>query len=147
MYKRILVPTDGSDVARRGIKAAIELARTIGATVVGYHAVEPIERLYYMTGAGVKASDIDAMKKELRARGEAYLDVLRKAATAAGVASDTIVTTPAQPYRGIIAAARAKRCDVICMASHGRGAIASALLGNVTHKVLTHSKLPVLVCR
>jgi nucleotide-binding universal stress UspA family protein len=73
--------------------------------------------------------------------------VLRNEAAAAGVASDTIVTTPSQPYQGIIDAARAKRCDVICMASHGRGAIASALLGNVTHKVLTHSKVPVLVCR
>ncbi len=147
MYKRILVPTDGSSIAHKGIKAAIELARTIGATVVGYHALEPIERIYYTTASGVRAADIDAMEKDLRARGETYLDVLRNAATAAGVASDTIVTTPAQPYQGIIDAARAKRCDVICMASHGRGAIASALLGNVTHKVLTHSKVPVLVWR
>jgi nucleotide-binding universal stress UspA family protein len=147
MYKRILIPTDGSKVARKAIKAGIALAKAVGASVVGYHAVEPIERIYYTEGAGVRATQVKAIEKQLRAQGESYLDPLCKAASAAGVACETLITNPADPYRGIIDAARNSSCDVICMASHGRGQIASALLGNVTHKVLTHSKVPVLVCR
>jgi len=147
VYQRILIPTDGSRVATKGIKAGVELAKTAGASIVGYHAVEPIERIYYVEGAGISAGQVRAIEKQLRELAERYLDVLRKAAKAAGVACETLVTTPADPYLGIIEAAKAKRCDVICMASHGRGAIASAVLGNVTHKVLTHSKVPVLVCR
>ena len=48
---------------------------------------------------------------------------------------------------GIIRAAQGRKCDVIVMGSHGRGGLAGILLGNETHKVLTHSKKPVLVCR
>jgi nucleotide-binding universal stress UspA family protein len=147
MYKRILVPTDGSALARRGIKAGVALAKAVGASVVGYHAVEPIERIWYVEGVGIRAKEVEAARKSLWALGERYLDALRKEAAAAGVACDTIITDPADPFQGIIDAAKAKKCDAICMASHGRGAFASAMLGNVTHKVLTHTKIPVLVCR
>ena len=147
MYKRILIPTDGSKVARKGIKTGVALAKTVGARIVGYHAVEPIERIYYTEGSGVRATQVKAIEKRLRALGEEYLDVLRSAAAAAGVPCETLISNPADPYQGIIDAARREKCDVICMASHGRGQIASALLGNVTHKVLTLSKVPVLVCR
>jgi nucleotide-binding universal stress UspA family protein len=147
MYKRILIPTDGSALARKGIKAGLELAAKVGASVVGYHAIEPIERIWYTEGTGVRPKEIAAAQESLRAEGERYLDVLRKAANAADVKCETLLNDPADPYDGIIEAAKAKKCDVICMASHGRGAIASALMGNVTQKVLTHSKIPVLVCR
>jgi len=146
-YTRILVPTDGSKVAAKGIKAGVALAKAIGASVVGYHAVEPIERIYYSEGSAIRAPQVDAIEKALLANGERHLDVLRRAADKAGVPWETVMSTPAAPYLGIIQAARSKECDVICMASHGRGKIASALLGNVTQKVLTHSKVPVLVCR
>jgi nucleotide-binding universal stress UspA family protein len=79
--------------------------------------------------------------------GEHYLDALRRAADKAGVPWETLMTSPASPHLGILQAARAQRCDLICMASHGRGKLASALLGSVTQKVLTHSKVPVFVCR
>jgi nucleotide-binding universal stress UspA family protein len=147
MYKRILVPTDGSPLARKGIKTGLELAKAVGASVIGYHAVEPIERIWYIEGVGIRPKEVEAARRSLWALGERYLEVLRKEAAAAGVKCDTLITDPADPFQGIIDAAKAKKCDVICMASHGRGAIASAMLGNVTHKVLTHSKIPVLVCR
>lgn len=147
MYTRILVPTDGSPLARKGIKAGVALARLLGAGIVGYHAVEPIERTYYLKGVGVREADVRAMHEVLRRLGEKYLAEIARAAAAQGVACETHMTDTAQPYEGIIEAARKRGCDVICMASHGRGELASALLGNVTHKVLTHSKVPVLVCR
>jgi len=147
MYKRILVPTDGSATAAKGIRSAVRLAKSIGATVVGYHAVEPLDRTYYSAAAGISSSQVQAIEKLLLTHGERHLDVLRRAADKAAVPWETLTTSPRAPYLGIIEAARAKRCDVICMASHGRGTIASALLGSVTQKVLTHSKVPVLVCR
>ena len=57
------------------------------------------------------------------------------------------MTSPATPYQGIIDAARKKKCDLILMASHGRGELATLILGSVTQKVLAHSKIPVLVYR
>ena len=147
MYERILVPTDGSTTAAKGVRSAVKLAKAIGATVVGYHAVEPIDRAYYGAAAGISASQLRAVEKLLLTHGERYLDALRRAADKAGVPWETLMTSPRAPYLGIVEAARAKRCDVICIASHGRGRIASALLGSVTQKVLTHSKIPVLVFR
>jgi len=147
VYKRILVPTDGSKLSHRGVKAGVALAKALGATLVGYHAVEPLEHIYQAIGAGARASDVKAIERQLREEGERYLEQIRKGAAAAGVACETLITNPAAPWQGIIEAARSERCDAICMASHGRGFVASALLGNVAHKVLTHSKLAVLVCR
>ncbi len=65
----------------------------------------------------------------------------------AGVACATVSPVADQPWEGILKAARGKRCDLIVMASHGRRGIAGLLLGSETTKVLTHSKIPVLVCR
>ena len=147
MYKRILIPTDGSPLAGKAIKAGVELAAQLGATVVGYHAFEPIEITYYNLGTGGRASEVKAIQKQLREAGHAHLAQVRAAAQAQGVACETVTTNPATPYQGIIDAARQHQCDVIFMASHGRGTMASLLLGNVTQKVLAHSKLPVLVYR
>ena len=147
MYKRILIPTDGSRTARKAIKAGVAIAKTLGADVVGYHAAEPLERLYYAQGAGVRSSDIAKIEKRLRELGEKYLVEIVDAATALDVRCETVLTTPGAAYQGIVATARKKKCDMIFMASHGRGTLASIMLGSVTHKVLTNSKIPVLVFR
>jgi nucleotide-binding universal stress UspA family protein len=147
MFKRILIPTDGSPIARKGIKTGVALAKALGASVVGYFAAEPIERIYYSIGEGARLPNVKAIEKQMRDQGMQYVEQIRKAATAAGVASEVLVTTSLDPFHGIVEAARKERCDVICMASHGRGQLASALLGNVTQKVLARSKIPVLVCR
>ena len=70
-----------------------------------------------------------------------------QACKAAGVRCETVMTTPARPYQGIVDAARKKKCDMILMSSHGRGELATLVLGSVTQKVLAHSKIPVLVYR
>ena len=72
---------------------------------------------------------------------------MEKVAKAAGVSCETMMTKPSTAYQGIIDAARRRKCDVIFMASHGRGELASLILGSVTQKVLAHSKVPVLVYR
>jgi len=147
MFKRILIPTDGSTVARKAVKAGIAFAKGTGATVVGYYAVEAIERLYYSEGRSARPISIDALQKRLNEQGEQFLAEIKKAADAVGVACETVMTSPAAPYQGIIDAAKRKKCDVIFMATHGRGKLASLVLGSVTQKVLTQSKIPVLVYR
>jgi nucleotide-binding universal stress UspA family protein len=147
MYKHILIPTDGSKVARKAITAGIELARDLGASVVGYYAAEAIERVFYAEGVSVRPVAIKQFQKRMAEQGQQYLEEIAQACKAAGVACETVMTSPAAAYLGIIDAARKKKCDIIFMASHGRGELASLLLGSVTLKVLAHSRIPVLVYR
>ena len=121
MFKRILIPTDGTPLSARAVKAGIKLARQTGAHITGYHAAEPAPTHHY---------------------NERFA-----AARAAGVAFDTVVNTPRSTYEGIIEAAKKSKCDAIVMASHGRRGLQGVLLGSVTNQVLTHSKLPVVVYR
>jgi nucleotide-binding universal stress UspA family protein len=76
-----------------------------------------------------------------------YVEVAREAAALAGVACESVHLVSDHPYQAIIDTARGKGCDLICMASHGRKGVAALVLGSETSKVLTHSTIPVLVCR
>jgi nucleotide-binding universal stress UspA family protein len=75
------------------------------------------------------------------------LDRVTNAAKQAGVPCDTIQVEDVQPYEAIVATAADRGCDLIVMASHGRGGLSALVLGSVTNKVLTHAKTPVLVCQ
>jgi nucleotide-binding universal stress UspA family protein len=147
MYKHILIPTDGSKVARKAITAGIALARDLGASVVGYYAAEAIERVFFAEGVSVRPVAIKQFQERMAEQGRQYLEEIAEACKASGVACETVMTTPAAPYQGIIDTARKKKCEIIFMASRGRGELASLLLGSVTLKVLAHSKIPVLVYR
>ena len=78
---------------------------------------------------------------------EQFLGVIKKAAEEAGVSCDTDYVTSNHPYEMIINAAEKKGCDLIMMASHGRRGVQGVLIGSETQKVLTHTKIPVLVVR
>jgi nucleotide-binding universal stress UspA family protein len=147
MFKRILIPTDGSKIARKAIRAGIALAKKLKASVVGYHAAEPVELVFNAEGASVRPMAIKQFQQRIAEQGQGYLAEIAKACKAAGVACQTVMTTPARPYQGIVDAARKNKCDMILMASHGRGELATLVLGSVTQKVLAHSKIPVLVYR
>lgn len=147
MFKKILIPTDGSKVARKAIRAGIALAKKLKASVVGYHAAEPVELVFNAEGASVRPMAIQQFRARIAEQGEQYLAEIAQACKAAGVACETVMTTPARPYQGIVDAARKKKCDMILMSSHGRGELATLVLGSVTQKVLAHSKIPVLVYR
>jgi nucleotide-binding universal stress UspA family protein len=84
---------------------------------------------------------------DCRAHADQYLKVIRTAASEAGVACDTVSVTSDHPFEAIINMANQIGCDLIVMASHGRRGMRGLLLGSETHKVLTHSKIPVLVYR
>jgi nucleotide-binding universal stress UspA family protein len=147
MFKHVLIPTDGSPVAAKAVKAGLELAKEINAAVTAYYGLDPMPAPYYGDGYTVDARAIADIERSARALGEAVLGKIAKQAKVAGVPFKTLMNKPATPYDGIIAAAKKCKCDVIFMSSHGRRGIASLVLGSVTNKVLSHSKIPVLVYR
>jgi nucleotide-binding universal stress UspA family protein len=147
MFKHVLIPTDGSKVARRAIKAGVALAKELGAKVTAYYAMETFQPYVYSEGYILNAGAMRNFEERARELGRKYLGEVEKVARAAGVACGTLMTKPATPAQGIIDAARKRKCDVIFMASHGRGEFAALVLGSVTQKVLARSKVPVLVFR
>jgi nucleotide-binding universal stress UspA family protein len=145
MYKHILLPTDGSALSESAIASGVELAKTLGASVTGFHVIAPYHAL---TGEMDMLIDTKAgYQKAAQVRSEKYLASLSAIAKQAGVTCDCISEESARPYEAIIAAAGKRDCDLIVMASHGRSGVRALLLGSETIKVLTHSKIPVLVLR
>lgn len=148
MYTNILVATDGSKLAEKAVKAALGLAKPLGAGVVAFYAYPEYTSPAYGEGAFVGQY---MNKSEFRKRHAEFADKLLSEvggkAKAAGVAFDSVTAEDNAPYEAIIKAATKKKCDLIVMASHGRKGLAGVLLGSETQKVLTHSKIPVLVVR
>ena len=145
MFKKILIPTDGSKIARKAIRAGIALAKKLKASVVGYHAAEPVDLVFNAEMASIRPMAIQQFQQRIAEQGQDYLAEIAKACKAAGVVCETVMTTSAKPYQGIVDAARKKKCDMIMMASHGRGELATQVLGSVTQKVLAHTKIQLLV--
>ena len=142
MYRHILIPTDGSKLAQRGVAHGLALAKSLGATVSFIFVVEAFSEV---SGRFLEAVATYAeVRKEQAA---SVLDGAAKAARTAGVSCETIQVENGQPHQAIIAAAEDKDCDLIVISSHGRSGLSTLLIGSVTNKVLTHAKTPVLVCR
>ena len=148
MYKHILVPTDGSKLSNAAAKSAARLARDIGAKITAVYVMRPYEppghpeAVAYYAAYGAKEY-AEASRKDAR---QAIAKV-KAAASAAKVQAEGVAVTATSPWRAIVDTAKAKKCDLIVMASHGRRGIEALLLGSETQKVLTHSKTPVLVTR
>ena len=89
----------------------------------------------------------EAHERRARAGAEALFAPIRRSADAARVDLETVMVEATDIHRQILAVANKRRCDLICMASHGRRGLSALVLGSETHKVLTHGTLPVLVLR
>lgn len=145
MYKRILLPTDGSELSRRAIRSGVDFARSVGAEVVAMTATPEFHAI--TANAEMLEQTRDEYLAASRAAGQRLLDEAAAVARDAGVACTTVQRESDAPYEAIIAAARDQRCDLVVMASHGRRGIKGLLLGSETQKVLVHSAIPVLVHR
>ena len=148
MFKHILIPTDGSAVAAKAVKAGVTFAKEIGARITGYYAVDPGSH-YAVYGEGYMFDAKFGAELERRAVeiGRRRVAAIGKAAKAAGVPFRPLVTKAPSPYEGIVAAAKLRSCDAIFMASNGRRGISRLIMGSVTNGVLTRSRVPVLVYR
>jgi nucleotide-binding universal stress UspA family protein len=149
MFKRILVPTDGSALSRRAVDCAVRLAKEQRARVTGLWVGPAWEPNLYAYGESVPAGFVSRKQHAARVRsaGAPHLRAVKNAAAAAGVRCSCIAVEGAFPYLEIIKAARRNRCDLIVMASHGRRGISRLLLGSQTSRVLALAGVPVLVCR
>ena len=149
MTRHILVPTDGSKLSLKAAKEAAALARALKARITAVYVIEPYMPPMMMDGQlmrGTLGDDQAAFDTASRKVAQAALKKVQMAA-ADRVKCDSVSITASQPWEGILEAVKRKKCDMIVMASHGRGVIAGVLLGSVTAKVLSSSKTPVLVCR
>lgn len=144
MYRRILVPVDGTERAAVALGAALALAKLGGGTIVGVHVTgdSPV-----LATGDIGGPFYDAWRNEADRLGRDALDYVVRRATEAGVPCETVLAPPGPPWEGIIATAKARGCDVIVMASHGRRGMAAHLLGSETQRVLVHCDVPVLVVR
>lgn len=145
MFKHLLLPTDGSPSSEDAIEEAIGFAKGAQARVTGLYVMPEFHVLTYRVEA---VEDTKAeFAADCRAHAKQYLDVIQRAADKAGVTCRTVSSSSDHPYEAIIEAAEKDACDLIVMASHGRSGLRALLLGSETLKVLTHSKIPVLVLR
>jgi nucleotide-binding universal stress UspA family protein len=147
MYRNILIATDGSALAEKAVSHGLSLAKAVGAKAIAVIVEAPFSVYGVPESMVGQMSDAFAQHAEhTKQHAAMVLNRIADAAKAAGVACETVQVEHDHPYQAIIATAKAKNCDLIVMASHGRSGISAVLLGSVTNKVLTHTNIPVLVC-
>jgi nucleotide-binding universal stress UspA family protein len=147
MYKHLLVPTDGSRLSDKAVAHALALAKAIRAKVTVFYAAPDYPMPVYAEGVVFEPLSKREYAKQAADGAQKILDRVAVKAKAAGVECKTAHAIASAPWEAILAAAKKGKCDVIVMASHGRRGISALLLGSETTKVLTHSKLPVIVVR
>jgi len=147
MFKKILVPTDGSNEATAAGRQAIDLAKALGATVVAFHVAPPFQREFFEDFVLPPQTTRESWQAGLRTVAERHFQALKEAARASGVSLSTDIAFDSRPWDAICAAAKAHGCDLIVMGPRGRGRVADYILGSVTARVLGANQTPVLVHR
>lgn len=147
MYKHLFVPTDGSKLSGKAVDHAIGLAAAVGARVTLFFAAPGYPQPMYAEGVVYETVSKKEYEEAVARQAEKMLAKLEDKARAAGVEVNTRHTIHDAPWEAILEAARKSKADAIVMASHGRRGLAGLLLGSETQKVLTHSKVPVIVVR
>lgn len=146
MYKHILISTDGSEVAQKGVDQGLALAKALGAKVTIVTVTEPFPVYpgpHWIPGpAEIEA--FDARQKEGATKD---LADAKAGADRLGVTAEIVHVPQARAAESIVATAGERKCDLIVMASHGRRGLRRLLLGSQTAEVLVSSPVPVLVVR
>lgn len=145
MFKHILLPTDGSPLSEAAIKKGMQFARDSGARVTGIYVIDPFH--LFSAEAGQLSESKERHDQDSAAYARRALSMIYTAAKENGVTCDCITDTSSHPYAVIVETAEKRGCDLIMMASHGRRGMQALLIGSETTKVLTHTKIPVLVLR
>lgn len=144
MYKRILVPTDGSEITAKAVETAVTMARAFGATLLTLAVKEPFPYSAITEMQPIPPQEFFDAQERIAVK---HLDQVKAACAAAGVECLAAAVEAAHPWESIIDFGKNQGADLIVMASHGRRGVAALLLGSETQKVLTHSTVPVLVVR
>jgi nucleotide-binding universal stress UspA family protein len=145
MFKHILIPTDGSRLSREAVTKGLELAKEQGATVTVVTVSDPYH--VFTVDPFMIADTEEIYTADCEKRASQRFEPVRKLALELGLELRTRHVYAAQPYEAIIDIAAKDECDLVCMASHGRKGVSALVLGSETMKVLTHSRIPVVVLR
>lgn len=146
MYKHLLAPTDGSELSMEGVRQAASLAKWIGASVTLLYVQPKWPMPFYGQAQAIGPQHEEFVRNASATANEVLLQA-SSAVEAFGMRSKCCKATSDEPWQVIIDTAKREHCDLIVMASHGRSGLAGLLIGSQTQKVLTHCKVPVLVCR
>ena len=144
MFKRILVPTDGSELSGRAVTTAIALAKSVGAEIVTLCVKEPFPYGAVAEMQPTPPQEFFDAQERIATR---HVAAVAEACAAAGVPCQALTVEGLHPWESIIEHAKKMGCDLLVMASHGRRGVSALLLGSETQKVLTHSTIPVLIVR
>ena len=147
MYKHILVATDGSKLSGKAVAHAIDLAQALGAKLTAFYASPDYPMPAYADGVVYEPVSRKEYAALCKKEADKILNPVQMKAESAGLEFTAMHAISPSPWEAILAAARKQKCEAIVMASHGRRGVSALLLGSETQKVLTHSKLPVIVVR
>ena len=145
MFKHLLLPTDGSALSEDAVRKGVRLAKEQQARVTAIHVLPEFHVLTYHTA--MLEDTREQFVANCKLQTEQFLSMVQRTAREEGVACETRMVTSDHPHEAITRTAEQAGCDLIVMASHGRRRLQGLLLGSETQKVLTHSKVPVLVLR
>jgi nucleotide-binding universal stress UspA family protein len=148
MYKHIMLALDGSDLSLKALKEGIALAKSMRARLT---AITVVPHFHLSIRSGRTSNLVRRLEKEHEQESKKHAEELhadiKGRAKAEGVQCDSLIVVGDSPYEEIISHAKKGNCDLLVMASHGRKGWDAVILGSETTKVLTHSKIPVLVVR
>jgi nucleotide-binding universal stress UspA family protein len=147
MYKKMLIPTDGSDFSRSAALAGVEFAKQLGAEIVGVFVAPEFPYPIYVDVLPATYMSDPEYQHSMQRAGESYLQVIQDAAQAAGLIFENRVVFSDLTAKAIARTAEETHCDLVFMGSHGRSGWGQLLLGSVTAKVLSSCEIPVLVHR
>jgi len=145
MYKHILIATDGSELAQRAVDQGLALAKAMQAKVTAVTVTEPWTAA--VAGEWAVAFPVEEYERASAANASRILDDVLKLAANLGVTCDAVHIKDQYPAEGIVEEAKARGCDLIAMSSHGRRGFAKFVLGSQATRVLTHTTVPLLICR
>lgn len=147
MYKRILVPTDGSDMSNKAVAEAAQLAKSLSARLLVLHVRSPIDIPHHVEGGALSRLGEEKVMEEIEDEERSLLDDAVDLAAANGITAQAAFVDDYRPYEAIIRVAREQQCDLIFMASHSRHGLPRVFIGSETQKVLSHTATPVLVVK
>lgn len=147
MYKRILIPTDGSAFSSTVARAGVDFAQQLNAEIVGLFVAPEYQYPIYVEVIPPSFPTEEEYQASMRKAGDTYMTPIREAADEAGLTFSSVVVFSDATAQEIACAAKDRCCDLIFMGSHGRSGWGQLLLGSVTSKVLSICQIPVMVHR
>jgi nucleotide-binding universal stress UspA family protein len=144
MYSHILVPIDSTELSKRAVQSAVDLASQFGSKITLFHAAPSEVWHMYAESVAYSGQYLATFREDMKRNAERLLN---DAAKGISTKLETDYVHSDNPAGAIVSAAERLKCDLIIMASHGHKGVKGMLLGSETQKVLTHTNLPVLVVR